>query len=880
MASSANHPHRDIDDFIDPVAASGPGLTSGFPTGSGPFGTAPGGFEAAYGGFGAAPGSFGPMLGGIGAVPHGYGTMPSGYGTMPSGDGTVPHGYGAMPSGYGTMPSGDGTVPHGYGAMPSGYGTLPDGSESNPRPYPPNRRHGGSRPGPYHRAQPSHQQRVRAPLAGPGIPGNLYGMPLSPPNLAGADPTSTLPDTFMDGVADDGQSWNLGLYTEFMSSNQTSLDTPWLSSTLSQFLASNRSLVEPETTTINTYPRPEGDDGPNDSSDEILDVFARIPDPKSDLGQLNQSQSEPVLGTPSSQSSSLQEIPSSRAPSPSSGLHQPPFPVPPESPSQPPAAASELPKLPTPGPIPSDHRMAITISDVIGEKAVAAALESFGENVKSSRKALRFSEREPSIIRMAIKILKEWIQGIVISRILSGQLPNEFELMDICRLAVETPEVMMLFSISELQDISQPVAPATWRQELKPEAVIYFETRITAPAQALILRWLQDVLSAVVTYTLSHVLTNPRMFPDYANSWPMDNALQMKTLVLAKTGAYMHLYCKRSESSHVTSFNMLLDSHQHPTAIKAYEMAIDIQRNKSESDFDCHLFQNAALGAIMDFTSHALVYSYCQVVASFLVGDNKIVNHQLELVQQPPGQGYLLVPFCCGILTVALASVEEYGHQASVGRIFQNPGLVTLLHSKVGYTRDFMNFIQRKGTQSEKDDIEWLNKVVKIRVAMAIKPLHQDIAADLGSVVQPSRSYRFAREFANLSSSQDFRQTYVAHKNDQTLSKSLKDRLEQVQRDNAERLELRRKTEIIPTSAWLLGLGTRMFLHANFTPEEGAGTGARGRGPSHAVAYTSFHDQGSAIPPNILPQPFQLQSHTRGGSPMEESEASGIFKVD
>ncbi|KAJ2936166.1 hypothetical protein H1R20_g938, partial [Candolleomyces eurysporus] len=196
---------------------------------------------------------------------------------------------------------------------------------------------------------------------------------------------------------------------------------------------------------------------------------------------------------------------------------------------------------------------------------------------------------------------------------------------------------------------------------------------------------------------------------------------------LGKTGAYMHLYCKHSKSGFVVLFNMLLDSHQHPTAIKAYEMAIKIQQLKSESDYYCHLFQNSALGAIMDFTSHTLVYSYCPVVASFLVGDNKIVNHQLELVKQPLGQ-----------LTIAVASIEEFGHWASVNRIFQNPALITLLNSKIGYTCDFMNFVQREGTQSEKDDIRWLNKAVKVWVTMAIKPFQQDIASDLGSVVQPS----------------------------------------------------------------------------------------------------------------------------------------------
>lgn len=99
--------------------------------------------------------------------------------------------------------------------------------------------------------------------------------------------------------------------------------------------------------------------------------------------------------------------------------------------------------------------------------------------------------------------------------------------------------------------------------ELGPEVINHFESFVTAPVRTAVVRWHHDFLNAVLFYTLAHVLRNPRMFPDYDDSWPIDTYLKMKTLILAKTGGYMHLYCKRAKSEFVTSFHMLLDSYQH-----------------------------------------------------------------------------------------------------------------------------------------------------------------------------------------------------------------------------------------------------------------------------------------------------------------------------
>ena len=99
--------------------------------------------------------------------------------------------------------------------------------------------------------------------------------------------------------------------------------------------------------------------------------------------------------------------------------------------------------------------------------------------------------------------------------------------------------------------------------ELDEKAAAYFEFYNIAFANAAVVRWHHDFLGAILFYTLAHVLTNSRMFPDYHDSWPISTSLQMKTLILAKTGGYMHLYCKRSRSEFVRSFHMLLDSYDH-----------------------------------------------------------------------------------------------------------------------------------------------------------------------------------------------------------------------------------------------------------------------------------------------------------------------------
>ncbi|KAJ2932050.1 hypothetical protein H1R20_g5053, partial [Candolleomyces eurysporus] len=236
----------------------------------------------------------------------------------------------------------------------------------------------------------------------------------------------------------------------------------------------------------------------------------------------------------------------------------------------------------------------------------------------------------------------------------------------------------------------------------------------------------------------------------------------MKTLILASTGAYMHLYSRRKDSEGIKSFNMLLDSYQHPTAINAHKMATDIQRRREGSLYHCHLLGSQAIDKIITFSCHYF---------------SKIVNNQLSKASQPAGLAYLLVPFCCSIVTVAIGGVEEFGHKVSVAKILGHPGLMDLLYSKVGYTQDFLNYIRSEGTESEKQDVEWLNTAVKAHAAMAIQPFHQSVVADLGSIVRPHQTAKLPRQFANLKSHFDFEKTYKTHDSDESLPPVLVARL-------------------------------------------------------------------------------------------------------
>jgi hypothetical protein len=92
-----------------------------------------------------------------------------------------------------------------------------------------------------------------------------------------------------------------------------------------------------------------------------------------------------------------------------------------------------------------------------------------------------------------------------------------------------------------------------------------------------------------------------------------------------------------------------------------------------------------------------------------------------------------------------------------------------LLFVKAGYVRDFITFIRSKGTDNEKHDVEWLNTSIKTRVAMAITPFHRNTVADLGVVVQPSRSKDFPSQFASLESLSEFKRTYKGYENGESI---------------------------------------------------------------------------------------------------------------
>ncbi|RXW16175.1 hypothetical protein EST38_g9682 [Candolleomyces aberdarensis] len=417
--------------------------------------------------------------------------------------------------------------------------------------------------------------------------------------------------------------------------------------------------------------------------------------------------------------------------------------------------------------------MAITTSDVIGPEAVKAAQKTFRHCVAASQSSLPPQRREQAIQKWATKILKEWTLGLVISRILSGQVPNQRELIDMCNLMVDTPEVLMILWESRLRDdVPYDTATTKWRQ---------------------LLRWFDELLRSILFYTIQHIFPNAHIFPDYADSWPIDSALKMKTLVLASTGAYMHLYSRREDKESIKSFNMMLDSYQHPTAINAHKMAANIQSRPDSSPYHCHLLSSQAIDKIVAFSCHSFVHTSCSVMTLFLTGQSKIVNNQLSKANQPPGMAYLLVPFCCSIITIAIAGVEEFGHEVSVAKIIDHPGIMDLLYSKAGFTRDFMNYIHSEGTQSEKDDIEWLNTAVKVRAAMAIQPFHESVVADLGSIVRPRRAVKLSCQFASLESQSDFEKTYKAYDSDESLPPVLAAHLADARAEAQERLDLRRE---------------------------------------------------------------------------------------
>ncbi|KAJ2932054.1 hypothetical protein H1R20_g5049, partial [Candolleomyces eurysporus] len=455
----------------------------------------------------------------------------------------------------------------------------------------------------------------------------------------------------------------------------------------------------------------------------LMATLAGIPDPG---GSGRRQAGSPLQGLMFLQGSSAagSRPPQVSEPQRTESIFQPPSPFPDPAGSGPPQASepqrtkSTLQPL-SPFPQPEhDNRMAITASDVIGTDAVKAAQQNFRHFVACQSRIPR-NLREQEVQRMATKILKEWTLGLVVSRILSGQVPNERELIDMCSLMADAPEVLMLLWESRLrEDVPFDTATTRWRKRPDAKVVSYFETCVILPAQTLVLRWFNELFCSILCYTIQHILPNARIFPDYADSWPIDSALKMKTLVLVSTGAYMHLYsrCNNSQS--------------------------------------------------------------------------KIVNNQLSKVSQPAGLASLLVPFCCSIVTVAIGGVEEFRHEVSVAKILGHPGLMDLLYSKARYTRDFLNYIHSEGTESEKQDVEWLNTAVKAHVAMAIQPFHQSVVADLGSIVQPHQTAKLPPQFANLKSHFDFEKTYKMHDSDKSLPPVLVARLADARSEAKGRLEL------------------------------------------------------------------------------------------
>ncbi|RXW18847.1 hypothetical protein EST38_g7016 [Candolleomyces aberdarensis] len=745
-----------------------------------------------------------------------YSTMPvNNYGNY----GAVPvTSYGAMPaSSYGTVPAPTfstipapmfSTVPApSFGGMPAAAsGSSFDTSL---------RASGRSHPSPLRHSSTLPQQDVEyiPGLAGPGVPGNLYGKPASLSNQANSGSQNQVPSP------------------NIMSFDQTTLDPASVTDVFSKFLQLDKELVQAPVESINTHRPIEVNQG---TDDELgLAAFAGIPDPNADMAsRLLSHQKCSSLRPPQASTSSTQ-------------LQDPPCIVP----SDP--APSRA------GPAHSDTQMAINVSLVLGDKAFESTFNSFREYVRSCyAHQLVTLQRDAMIIQMLISIVRDWTLGVVVSRILGGQLPTEGELVSICLLVVDMPEVILLFSASNLQPVPAGTPAAGWRATLGMDVALFFQTRVTAPVQAIVLAWHTSFLCSALSYTLCHVLTSPQMFPDYADSWPLDEMLQMKTLVLAKTGAYMHLYSDCSKSQFVNSFHMLLDSHQHPTGIMAYEMALDIQQKKSGSDYECHLFQHAAMGSVAAFAACSLGNANFVVVGSFLLGQNEIVNHQLRLAELVPGQMFLFSAVFCGFLTLALAGVEEFGHQVTVERILQSRTLMNLFYHKVRYTGEVMAYIRSNGTLSEKGAIEWLNKSVKARVAMAIQPYQQNTIGDLGTVVQPTRSKKFDQLFASLETSSDFERTYKPHENDSKTSGIMR---ESIKRDRRiaqerleERLEERKKAQKLAKNSFLQGVGTRAF--------EGAGI-AR-------TALPSF----PSLPMGIGQERQHAVQGNSAGSPMQQSD--------
>jgi hypothetical protein len=254
--------------------------------------------------------------------------------------------------------------------------------------------------------------------------------------------------------------------------------------------------------------------------------------------------------------------------------------------------------------------MAITPTVVNGEDAVRAAYRTFSQKVDNSMN-LCATDRSYVLIPAMIKILKEWTIGFLASRILGGQFPSQGEVIDISHMTADSPEAVLLFSMSGLYSTPNAIVSPTleeWCQGIGKNGVQFFETWVISPTLAQVLNWKNDFLRSVLLYTICHVLTSSLIFPDYAYSDPVDTSLGVRTLLLAKTGAYMHFYGLRSAREYINSFRMMLDSPQHvsvftlgavskayihrstqPTGMAAYDMALDIQKNKEESRTDCYI---------------------------------------------------------------------------------------------------------------------------------------------------------------------------------------------------------------------------------------------------------------------------------------------------
>ncbi|KAJ2911568.1 hypothetical protein MD484_g8845, partial [Candolleomyces efflorescens] len=357
-------------------------------------------------------------------------------------------------------------------------------------------------------------------------------------------PPGHLCTTFGHALAD---SRRQGVVGDFMSSNQTSLDRCAVSSAVTRFLTSTpeisavsdqytssllskpkltHSCIEKSQGGIHTFTSNNQGMANQDANDR-LSVFAGVPHPKGSKKSL----ASPPFIVPSQAAAGTSKGPAAAGTSKGAAAGASKGTTAGTSKG---AAATETSKQEEAGR--PDNRMAITPSVVNGKDAVKAVYQIFSQQVNNSMN-LHPSQRPYVLIPPMIKALKELILGFFASRILSGQFPSQGEVIHICRMTAESPEAVLLFSMSRLYPAPSVIKPtlAEWR-------------RVTQ-----VLKWKTDFLRSILLYTIRHVLTSSLIFSDYAYSDPIDSFLGVRTLLLATTGAYMHFYALRSARQHVNS---------------------------------------------------------------------------------------------------------------------------------------------------------------------------------------------------------------------------------------------------------------------------------------------------------------------------------------